>query len=110
MTVRFQLDFFGGTQVAGNIRDRMTYVLEKYPEACRDYRQAMFHYWIEFDGLADVLGDKLEDFRAWWAETAESVKTLQNRAMEIQNARPDLEAPPDVEEWRQKQSRAGPVV
>jgi hypothetical protein len=104
-----QQDLFGGETIAGDVVTRMTYVLERYPEARGSYKAALFYFWLEFDGLAEVLDGKAEEFGAWLTEKATSPKTLQNRCMEIQNRRPDLEAPPKVEVWRQRQSRAGRV-
>jgi hypothetical protein len=105
-----QQDLFGGQIVAGNVVDKLTWLLEQHPEARASYKAAMFLYWLEFDGLAEVLDGKAEEFGAWLAEKATSPKTLQNRCMEIQNRRPDLEAPPEVAAWRERQARAGRVV
>ena len=104
-----QADLFGGIQVAGNVVDKLTAILEDYPEARASYMTAIVLFWSEFDGLERVLGDRTEAFRAWFVERATSPKTLQNRVMEIQNERPDLEAPTDVERLRQRQAVQGPV-
>jgi hypothetical protein len=103
-----QPDFFGSVSVAGSIADKVQAVLEDHPEARNDYMLAMFYFWVEFEGLEEVLGDRVEDFRDWWLK-ATSPKTLQNRCMEIQNRYHDLDADPQVERLRQAQSKAGPV-
>ena len=106
----FQSDLFGGIQVAGNLIDRLEDILERYPEARDDYAAACARYWIEYDGLGELLGPLTEPFVKWFVSRAKSPKTLQNRIMEIQSRRSDLEARPEVEEARQRQAKAGPVV
>jgi hypothetical protein len=48
-------------------------------------------------------------FLAWFTGCATSPKMLQNRCMEIQRRRPDLDADNDTRQQRERQSRAGPV-
>jgi len=103
-----QRTLFGGETVTGSIADKLEYILEEHPDARDDYRVAMVTYWAQFEGLDRVLGERLDAFRAWLVD-ATSPKTIQNRVMEIQNRRPDLEARSDVEELRQRQATAGPV-
>jgi hypothetical protein len=110
MARAIQQDLFGGTHVAGNLVDRLEYLLEEHPEAREDYMTGIVLYWLEFDGLQTILGDKADAFREWFMAHAKSPKTIQNRIMEIQNRRPDLEASRDVEQVRQRLARAGPIV
>lgn len=112
MSVAFQHSLFGEPPVvSGDVKQRIAWLLRKYPETRANYKALMARYWAEFDGLKNVLGEKTEAFVAWFSgKGATSPKTLQNRAMEVQNENPALEAPPEVERWRQAQSRAGPVV
>jgi hypothetical protein len=110
MSVTMQSSFLGKPMVSGNLRQKMAYVLQKYPEARNDYRLAMFYFWLEFEGLDDALGEKVDAFREWFVDRATSPKTLQNRTMEVQNRNPELDASPAVEEQRQRQSTAGPVL
>lgn len=110
MTVT-QKGLFGDDAVAGNIEDRIEAILEAYPDTRNNYKRLIARYWLTYDGLDDFLGlDSLTTaFIHWMAARATSPKTIQNRCMEIQNRRPDLEANPQVEDWRQAQSRAGVV-
>lgn len=110
MTV-IQNDLFGNEIVTGTVEDRITWILENYPATRNNYKRLIARYWLTFDGLGDFLGlDALGTaFVQWASARATSPKTIQNRCMEIQNRRPDLEAQPEVEEWRQNQSRAGVV-
>jgi len=104
-----QYNLFGGLEVAGNVVDKMTAVLEDDPASRASYKRAIGRYWLNFDGLTHVLGDKADTFLDWLERHATSPKTLQNRCMEIQNDRPDLEAPDEIEQLRQRQAKAGPV-
>ena len=106
-----QLSFAGAATPAGNISERVAEVLRRHPEARNSYKALMFWYWVECDGLDGVLdAQALDDFRRWFcSKDVTSPKTLQNRAMEVQNDNPALDACPEVEIWRQRQSRAGVV-
>lgn len=104
-----QASMFGGGVVAGDVQARVAHILREHPDTRNSYKRLMARYWRDYDGLAEVLGERLEAFEAWFAETATSPKTLQNRAMDVQNADPSLEANQKVEEWRQRMSRIGVV-
>ena len=102
-----QYDLFGGAVIAGNIVDRIEWLLETYPDARDDYTVLIIRYWLEFDGLADLVDE--EAILEWARQRVTAPKTLQNRAMEIQRRRPDLDARPEVREWRNRQAKAGVV-
>jgi hypothetical protein len=106
--VAMQGGLFGGVAVTGSIKDKVAYILEQYPEARDDYKLLVLRYWQEIDGLNVDTMDAAA-FQAWLLQKATSWKTLQNRAMEVQNERPELEASPEVEKQREIQSRAGPI-
>ena len=112
-TTTYQLDLTGRPAVAGNIIDRITYLLRTYPDTRNNYKTLIARYWIEFDGLSDVLpasGNNLDvAFCDWMRCTATSPKTIQNRAMEIQSNHPDLDADPDTRRRRDRQARQGVV-
>ena len=110
----YQLDIFTGKPaVAGDIVDRITYLLRTYPDTRNQYKTLIARYWIHFDGLADVLpanGNNLDlAFCDWMRDIATSPKTIQNRAMEIQAAHPDLAPDPATRARRDRQARQGPV-
>lgn len=109
MTRSMQYTLFGGVEVSGNIVDKLTAILEDDPGSRSSYRRVVGRYWIEYDGLAGLLGEKADLFLEWLEQHATSPKTLQNRCMEIQNARPDLRPPENIQRWREAQSHAGPV-
>ena len=110
MTVATQSSFLGAPTVSGNLRDRIRYILEEHPDARDDYKLAIFIYWCEFDGLTDILGDRADAFREWFISDAVSPQTLRNRTQEVQNRHYGLDASPEVEALRQKQSKRGPVL
>lgn len=104
-----QRALIGEDKVEGDIYDRLAYIMEVYPETQGNYKALHFRYWMEFEGLREVLksGDSSR-FEHWYRYKATSPKTLNNRAGELQNKRPDLE-PSEVREKRLKQSRQGRI-
>jgi hypothetical protein len=47
----------GNDFVAGDVIERITHILEEYPETRNDYKALIVCYWLAFDGLGEVLGD-----------------------------------------------------
>ena len=74
-----------GAQLFDNVVDRVRYILETYPDTRDSYQALMMRYWLEFDGLRDLLTapDKAHVLIDWFTTRATSPKTLQNRAMEV---------------------------
>jgi len=104
-----QRDFFGGSIISGSVRDRLFAILKDDPFARDNYKRLIGLYWLEYDGLDSILGDRKERFLEWLETHATSPKTLQNRAMELQNDYAELEASPDIAELRERQAKAGPI-
>jgi hypothetical protein len=109
MTTVMQQDLFGNAHVAGDVMDRIAYILEEYPETRNNYKALMARYWLLFDGLGELVDGQQDAFSNWFIGSATSPKTLQNRCMEIQRRRPDLDADNDTRQQRERQSKAGPV-
>lgn len=125
MPIALQQTMFGPAVATGSVVDQLEYILTEHPEARDSYKRTMALYWLEFDGLEAALRQALTRelgtapdglaeavgaaFAEWFVQFATSPKTLQNRAMELQSDRTDLDATPDVRAWRERQSRAGPV-
>lgn len=105
-----QLSLRGGAVDVGDVVDNVAWILRNFADARNSYPRLVARYWAEFDGLGDLLGEDLFSQFLTWITRATSSKTIRNRAGEIQNARPELEACPDVARWRLKQSRAGRVT
>lgn len=112
--------------VSGDVVDRIEALLVERPDLRDSYQALQAAYWAEFDGLgdalkrplaerigepaaADLVADLVVAFQQWFARHATSPKTIQNRAQEIQHREPALDARKDIRQWRDKQSRAGPV-
>lgn len=111
MTIAMQGSFLQDRPVvSGNLRDKARYVLSEYPEARESYKLAIYHFWMEFDGLDLVLGDRAGAFKTWFSDRATSPQTLRNRCQEVQNWHPELDASPQVEKQRQRQATQGPVL
>lgn len=106
-----QYDLFGGAVMAGSVQERIEYILENFPECRDDYHRLMCRYWLEFDGLKRLLGDKAaqDRFEKWFVETATRSKTLQNRCGESQHEHQELDASPEIRRLRDAQATAGPV-
>lgn len=103
---------------SGSLYQRITWILQKHPEAKEDYRLAAFYYWMHYDGLAQTLApDATQDeidaalsrFLEWYITTARSPKTLLQRTQELQRMRPDLAPSPATRARRQRQAKAGPI-
>jgi len=111
MTIAMQDSFLQEHPVAsGNLRDKARYILTEYPEARESYKLAIYHFWMDFDGLDLILGNRAEAFKAWFEDRATSPQTLRNRCQEVQNWLPQLDASPEVEQQRQRQATQGPVL
>lgn len=111
MPAVIQTDFWGNQSVAGDVVDRINFLLETCPESRESYMTLIARYWLTFDGLANLLAQTPteQEFVTWFEQAATSPKTIQNRAMEIQKGKPHLDASPNVREYRQHQAVAGPV-
>lgn len=109
MTEQMTLD--GRAVTVGSVADKIEAILRKHPDARNSYHALMYWYWLEHDGLDDVLRSpaQREAFRVWFTKYATSCKTLQNRTQEAQRRNPGLDACDDVRQWRDRQATAGPV-
>lgn len=109
-------------QEAGDVVLHLRELLTYQPALRDDYKALVVAYWLAYDGLAAVLADiekaarayncqltAVDRFRAWFTARATSPKTIQNRAMEIQRAHPELDASPAVRAQRARQATQGPV-
>ena len=112
MPTQLGLGGVAAPRAMGNLEDKVGDILERFPGTRGSYRALMFRFWVEYDGLGDVLGDKAEAFGKWFKnpKRATSTKTLQNRAMEVQKRRPELDAEKSTRAWRNKQARRGRVL
>jgi len=108
--IGIQHTIFGGTVATGDVIDKVTHLLET-DESCRDsYAELVGRFWLEFDNLDIWLPVEYhEPFLRWLNNGATSWKTIQNRALEIQRQRPDLDASPEVRALRERQSKQGRV-
>jgi len=103
-----QYDLFGGTVTTGDVIAKVTHLLET-DESCRDsYAELVGRFWLQFDGLDHVLPVEYhEPFLRWLRNGATSWKTIQNRALECQRERPELDASPEVRALRDRQATQG---
>ena len=110
MPTPMQQTLFGGPPVPADIPGRVRAILQAYPGARNDYKELIARYWLEYDGLAAVLGDKAGAFLEFMRrDGTTSPKTVQNRAMEIQRQDRSLDAAPAVRRVRNAQATQGAV-
>lgn len=113
MTAIYQLSMLADEPavIAGDVVDRIRYLLETYPDTRNSYQALMMRYWLKFDGLGDMLSapEKAQVLVDWFANRATCPKTIQNRAMELQRRTPQLDAHPEIRERRRRQATQGPV-
>lgn len=108
--VQFGFPGLADSHVAGDIPTRIAYLLSQRPVTRDSYPRLVFEYWLEFDGLSDILPpEQLAALRDWMERRATSWKTIQNRAGEVQNQIPALEATPDIADRRRQQAKQGRV-
>ena len=100
----------------GPLKDRIAWILDTYPAARENYLIAQFYYWLEYDGLRQMLEpadhpvpDIADRFFWWYTTTARSPKTLLQRTQEVQKERPHLAPSPETQDHRKRQATAGPI-
>ena len=109
MTRSKQYDLWGGSVLSGDIAAKVEALLEDQPDARDSYAELVGLYWFVYDGLDRILPPDCHDAFMRFMNRATSWKTIQNRAMEIQRRRPDLDASPDVRDKRNRQATQGAV-
>jgi len=105
--VAYQVSMFGGEVVAGDIDNRVEFILRTYPEAQDDYNVMDALYYWEFGHVADFWRGTRGQWVQWWCQVP-SPKTLHNRAGEIQNRHPELESE-ETRKRRALQAKQGRV-
>ena len=111
MPVPLQQSMFGEARlVPADVPAGIRLILEEHPSARNDYRELVARYWLAFDGLDRVLGDRAEAFLAWICQKGTtSPKTIQNRCLELQRQERTLDAAPAVRRVRNAQATQGVV-
>ena len=111
MTLAQQYQLFSpGYTLEGDVVAKARHLLQEFPETRDDYAELVVRFWLEFDGLDEVLPPYLHDrFIRWYCNGATSPKTIVNRAMELQRQYPALDASPEVRALRDRQAKQGPV-
>jgi len=108
MTLQHTL--FGESKFMGTDREKAIYILTHHPEVRNNYKAGVFWWHTTFDGLGPVLRtqETLDRYKEWLcSRRATSPHTIRNRIQEVQNDFDHLDACEEVEEWRQKRSKAG---
>ena len=104
-----QYDLFGGEQVAGDVVDRLTDLLESYPDARECYMVAIFRYWLTFEGLDQFVADP--DALLAWAQRATPAQTLRNRHQDVwKELRRDLAPTQETQARWWAMRKQGPIA
>lgn len=105
-----QYTFDGSLEMQGDVVAKARHLLEQHSEARDSYAVLVALYWLEFDGLAELLPtEAIKPFVEWMKTRATSWKTIQNRAMELQRNHIHLDSSPEVREQRKRQATQGAV-
>lgn len=76
MTIAIQAGFWGNNSFIGDTRQKLHHLHENKPDVFTQEMRLYFEYWCEYDGLEDVLEDKLEAFRNWMTRKATPSNTI----------------------------------
>ena len=111
MTIAKQESLWEGSQFVGKLQDKLIYMLERSEPAQRSQVEAIYVFYVEFEGLGKVLTEVIkkadpEIFHDWFVGTATKPETIRRELQFVQNElRPDL-LPDDVREERAKKQAA----
>jgi hypothetical protein len=76
MTIAVQTSFLGPDRFIGDTRQKLLHLYYKNPEAFKQEKQILLAYWCHYEGLDEILGDKLEAFTEWMVKTATPPNTI----------------------------------
>lgn len=65
MTLTIQKGFWGDTVLA-NTRNKLAELYHNNPNIAESEKRVILEYWKAYDGLTQVLGDKLTQFTSWF--------------------------------------------
>jgi hypothetical protein len=106
-----QYGLFGEDRLTGDVVAQIKDVLADEPATRNHYGLLAVRIWRRFHGLDAAIGcmaaEALEQFIQ--RRGLPGMKTIQNRAMEIQHENERLDATATVRSWRDKQATAGRV-
>lgn len=117
MEAKVQYDLFTGGLAYPPMTDqeKVDEILKQYPETRNSDGLLLYHFWMEFDGLGDVLRDQAtrDRFRAFLQDKhttpAESVRRRRQDRHQLESTGGgDLMPTPDVVEYRLKRAHGGP--
>ena len=66
MSLAIQKTLFGPEKVIGDARTKLAELYHYHPEYFDKEKTVIIQYWLEFDGLTEVLGDRVNDFIEWF--------------------------------------------
>ena len=66
MTIAIQKSFFGQDVYLANTRQKLAELYQKNPDIAESEKRVILEYWKAYDGLCEILGDKLPQFTTWF--------------------------------------------
>jgi hypothetical protein len=76
MTIAVQTSFLGPDRFIGDTRHKLLHLYHRLPEAFKNEKQILLVYWSHYEGLDEILGDRLEVFTDWLIKTATPPNTI----------------------------------
>ena len=61
-----QKALFGPDKFLADTRQKLTTLYYQKPEVFEKEKQVILEYWKQYEALSEVLGDKLDNFTAWF--------------------------------------------
>jgi hypothetical protein len=75
MSLAIQKTLFGPEKVIGDARTKLAELYHYHPEYFDKEKTVILQYWLEFDGLREVLGHRANEFIEWF-RNATSPETI----------------------------------
>ena len=102
-TIPIQKALFGPDQYLANAQQKMTELYQNNPNIAQSEKRAILEYWKTYDGLSEVLGDKVTQFTAWFIK-ATSNETI-TRCLRLLKQDGTIKLNPDQLQKRQERQQ-----
>ena len=112
-----QFDLFGGLAPPAHMKlqDQVRWILDHYPATRDNDRLLVLRYWLEFDGLRELLdGEAIATLERFMANPRTATpETVRRRRQELQRldsggSDDDLAPSDSTKRWRKARAHAGP--
>ena len=76
MSIAIQKNLFGFDRFIGDTRQKLLHLYHKNPDTFNREILILIEYWCHYDGLEDILAEKLEPFKSWCFNRATPPNTI----------------------------------